>query len=274
MLRNCECFNPGLGIFPVLFSTLTGLTFIITYIISVSDDDVYPYFPTISDTGGRKPESNVFGLFLSISSFLGFVVVLIRMVQYRHICENNQEDHSKLLLINKVGCVVGAMACFGATLVANYQDIGSSATGHVVGALGVFGGGAIYCWFQSYLSARMLQCGMNTRRLCLLRIILTVMATVFFVAFLILFYFSTIKWKDGHNSNHNYATWGPGDGGYALHVIASVCEWLCAVSLLLFFISFTREFNKVKIRITVEHHDVNFVPFQTSTEEERQPVYA
>lgn len=123
MLRNCECFNPGLGIFPVLFSTLTGLTFIITYIISVSDDDVYPYFPTISDTGGRKPESNVFGLFLSISSFLGFVVVLIRMVQYRHICENNQEDHSKLLLINKVGCVVGAMACFGATLVANYQVI-------------------------------------------------------------------------------------------------------------------------------------------------------
>ena len=121
MRPDCRSCYPGLGILPILFTVLTFLTFLLTYMMAVYYGHVYPYFPTISDTGGVKPESNVFGLFLSINSFLAFIVVVIRYVQYRHISEYNEEDHSRLICLNKVALVIGIITCLGATVVASFQ---------------------------------------------------------------------------------------------------------------------------------------------------------
>lgn len=117
----CQGYSPGLGIFPVLFMVCSILTFLVTYMISVSDGHVYPYFPTISDTGGHKPEQNIFSLFLSISSFLGLIVTLIRYIQFRFICRGIEQ--SRLTYLNILGLIMGVVATVGAGLVAAFQVI-------------------------------------------------------------------------------------------------------------------------------------------------------
>ncbi|XP_052697016.1 uncharacterized protein LOC128175432 [Crassostrea angulata] len=47
------------------------------YIIAVSDHDVYPFFPYVSDTGTLPPESCVFGQFLNIAALLRIVTVIV-----------------------------------------------------------------------------------------------------------------------------------------------------------------------------------------------------
>lgn len=110
-----------LGTLPVVTALFTSLTFIITYIISVYDGHVYPYFPTISNTGGRKPESNIFSVLLSVSSFLMFLVMWIRYIQYKHDSDYNETEHGKLLFANKLSFAVGIVACIGALVVAGFQ---------------------------------------------------------------------------------------------------------------------------------------------------------
>ena len=137
----------------------------------------------------------------------------------------------------------------------------------------MFGGGVVYSWFQTYLSHRMLQCAMNTRKLCLCRLMLSIFGSIFFVSFLILFYYATRAWNDP-KPPESYALWKPENPGYTLHVISSVAEWLCAICVLLMFLSFAGEFNKIKIGFSVRRHDVNILPFQISTEEQQPLVYA
>jgi len=270
--RMCRgCCHFGLGLLPVLLAVCMSLTFITTYVIAVAYNHVYPYLPTISDTGGKKPESNYFGVLLSLCSFLAFLVMWTRFVQFRHISEYNEEEHSKLLFLNKLSFAVGILACIGAIVVAGFQDRGRSVYGHYAGALAVFGGGAIYTWFNTFLSHRILQCGMNSKRLCIVRAIMAFLVTFFLAMFLIFFYKSNQLFDNGTK----FEKWCPKDPGYSYHVIASSCEWLCMMSLLFYFLTFTPEFNRIKINFSVERYEyLNILPFQTSTDESQPLVYA
>ena len=110
-----------LGTLPVVTAACTSLTFIITYVISVYNHHVYPYFPTISNTGGKKPESNIFSVLLSVCSFLMFLLMWVRYIQYKHVSEYNETEHGKLLFANKLSFAVGIVACIGALVVAGFQ---------------------------------------------------------------------------------------------------------------------------------------------------------
>ncbi|XP_065669751.1 DNA damage-regulated autophagy modulator protein 1 [Hydra vulgaris] len=253
---NCSCISKyGLGIFPVLFGVCVMLTFIITYTIAVSDGHIYPFFPTISDTGSQKPESNVFGLLLSICSFLGFIVVVIRFIQFNHILETNELIVSRVLLINKVALFFGVVACFGAVVVANFQDRGKSAEAHIVGAAFVFGGSVVYCCFQTYLTAYMLECGFNSKCLYYVRLTLCISSATLFILFGVFFYFSNNATRNGQK---DLTIWKSTDPGYKMHIISSLSEWFCAVCLLIYFISFSREFNEVKIGFTIKRNELGY----------------
>lgn len=115
----CQGYSPGLGILPVLFVTCSVLTFLVTYMVAVANGHVYPYFPTISDTGGYKPEQNIFSLFLSISSFLGFVTIIVRYIHFRFVTRGL--DQNRISFINILGLVFGIIATVGAGLVAAFQ---------------------------------------------------------------------------------------------------------------------------------------------------------
>ena len=79
---HCGC-DSRLGLVPISFFCVAVGTFLVTYTISVSHNRVLIYFPTMSDIGGEKPLSDVFGLLLSICSFFAIAVVVMRYVQYR-----------------------------------------------------------------------------------------------------------------------------------------------------------------------------------------------
>ena len=119
----CSNYSVGLGIFPILLCFCSSITFLTTYMIAVSNHHVYPWLPTISDTGGQKPEANIFSLFLSISSFLGIIVVFIRYRQFRYIADgmNGLTYSSRFVSLNKVSFVVGLVAVVGAGVVAAFQ---------------------------------------------------------------------------------------------------------------------------------------------------------
>ena len=119
----------------------------------------------------------------------------------------------------------------------------------------------------------MVRCGMNTRRLFFFRIFISIVAALCLLNFFIMFDLSYRKYKN--KSDCDYEHWRPEDPGYVPHVIASVSEWLCAIVLLVFFLSFVNEFNKIQISFVVSRrHNLNTLPFQTSTEEHQSSPYA
>ena len=110
-----------LGFLPTVFVALSSLTVISTYIIAVSYGHVYPLLPTISYTGIKEPEKNIFTLFMGISSFLGAMVVIVRYKQIKFISEYNVQEPNRLSLINKIGVVLGLLSFFGGAIVASFQ---------------------------------------------------------------------------------------------------------------------------------------------------------
>lgn len=248
---NCFC---RLGILPFLFSICSICTIIITYAVSVARDDVYPFFPAISDTGGIPPESNVFGFFLSACAFLGFVSVLIRYYQFRFISENNEEHRARLLCVNKIALILGVISIGGALVVAAFQDRGKSLKMHIVGALLVFGFGVLYCFAQTYMTFQMLLCATNTMRLFIVRLAIAVLSFFFFVCSLVFGNYA----GDARNKNpptdpsHDHAHWYPEDAGFVYNVLGNVCEWLMVISFFIYFLTFVREFNKVKIGFNMQ----------------------
>ena len=114
---------------------------------------------------------------------------------------------------------------------------------------------------------------MNTRRLFFFRIFISIAAVLCLLNFFIMFDLSYRKYEN--KKDCDYEHWRPEDPGYVLHIIASVSEWLCAIVLLVFFLSFVNEFNKIQISFVVSrHHNLNILPFQTSTEEHQPLPYA
>ncbi|XP_002154871.3 DNA damage-regulated autophagy modulator protein 1 isoform X2 [Hydra vulgaris] len=254
---NCSCVSKyGLGIFPILFGVCVMLTFIISYTIAVIDRHIDPFFPRISDTGSKKPESNVFGLLLSICSFLGFSVAVIRFIQLNHKLKTNELIASRVLLINKIGLFFGVVACFGVVVVANFQDQGESSEFHDVGAVFVFGGGVVYCCFQTYLTACTLQCGFNSKCLYYVRLILCISSAILFILFGVSFYFSSNATSKA--LKHLLTIWKSTDPGYKMHITSSLSEWFCAVCLLIYFISFSKEFYEVKIGFTIKRNELGY----------------
>jgi len=266
---HCGC-DSRLGLVPISFFIVAVLTFFVTYIISVSHNRIFIYFPTMSDIGGAKPLSDVFGLLLSICSFFAIAVVVMRYVQYRYIAEYNEVDRRRLITINKIALALGCIAFFAITLIGAFEDWGKSVNGHIAGAVAVFGTSVIYLWFQTFLSYRMIQCGINSKSLCLFRLALTVIATVLLVTFLFLLY--SLK---GHNVEYNsnkVPKLQPGDHGFFLHVMSSACELLCALAVTLYLLSYSGEFNKIKIGFSVRRNDMSVLPFMISAEE-RTPLF-
>lgn len=119
----------------------------------------------------------------------------------------------------------------------------------------------------------MLRCALNTRRLCWMRIGLSLFCTVFIIIFAVVFYLSYKEWNQNHVS-HGISLWGPNDPGYGLHVASSTFEWFLALSLFSYFATFTKEFNQIKVSLHVQRHRNVMTTFQTSMSEDDPLEYA
>ena len=114
------CRRCGLGLLPLLLAVLSLATFVVTYVISFLRNDT-SWFPTISDTADRRPESNVFGLLFNFCAVLGLVTAFVRYLQLRHDADWNERDRFNLIRLNKIALVLGIVSSLGASIVANFQ---------------------------------------------------------------------------------------------------------------------------------------------------------
>ena len=113
----------GLGLLPVTFAVLSSISIITTYLLAVANNHVHALFPTISETGEQEPERNFFSLLLSLSSFIGFIIIVVRYKQFNFVSEYNELEQRKLTRVNKAALILGMITCAGGAVVATFQVI-------------------------------------------------------------------------------------------------------------------------------------------------------
>lgn len=238
----------GLEIFPLSLVVLSLLTFITTYIIAVSQKHVTPYLPYISDTGSKSPESCIFGQLLNISTMLAFATMYVR---YKLVASMVNIDSTRLHLLNKISLGFGIIAAFGMSVVGNFQESNVLIV-HLIGALMVFGVGALYAILQSIISYKMYP-EYNGLSICRIRAAISCFSSICFITT-----FAAAA-AAGKNYKNDPLHWQPEMKGFAAHIVSTASEWLLAISFLSFFMTYIKDFRKVEIdiagRVSVSHLD-------------------
>ncbi|XP_048729265.2 DNA damage-regulated autophagy modulator protein 1-like [Ostrea edulis] len=245
----------GLSYLPLVTVVLAFSTFILTYVLAVLEGDVNPYFPYISDTGTKQPESCVFGQLINIASAIAFGTIFVR---YKLVQSMIQPGELSISRRNKCALVVGALSSFGLSLVANFQETSVEIV-HLIGAGSVLCFGVIYSFLQTSISYKMYP-DYNGRRICAIRLVISVISLIGFITS---FTSAAISRKQGHPENR--MKWKPTDGGFAAHITSTISEWVTASTFLCFFFTYVKDFRKIKMgivaRVQVSHLDESYVTY-------------
>ncbi|RWS29582.1 transmembrane protein-like protein [Leptotrombidium deliense] len=227
---------------PLSVFVLLPSTFLLTYVISVLLDHVEIEWPYISDTGTKVPESCIFAQLLNLVSFLTALTIYVRYKQIEQYYRDHLSVESGFTLSrNWIAFCIGIVSCFGLSVVANFQERNIFRV-HMIGALLCFGCGVIYCAMQTWLSFRMVPL-VNSIRMARFRLFLTCLMFCTCSASTVLGPYAFSKMKPGRDPTK----WQPDDGGYHLHVASSICEWISAMSLDFFILTFVREMHRISI---------------------------
>ncbi|PSN45364.1 hypothetical protein C0J52_06521 [Blattella germanica] len=214
---------------PLAIFVIFPCTFLGTYIAAVLLGHVEPDFPYISDAATYSPESCVFGQLMNSGTVLLVMVVYIR---YRQIdeCYRSYALPVSIVKHNKISMWFGFVSCFGLSLVANFQETNVIIV-HLTGAFLCFGLGTVYIWLQAICSYY-LHPLVNTIFMAHLRVALAMLCTVFFILLSITGVISHLQFNDG---------------GWEMHVVSTVSEWIVATSFCVFILTFVREFRTIAI---------------------------
>ncbi|EDO41792.1 predicted protein [Nematostella vectensis] len=267
MCRCCKSF----ALLPALLAILSISTFILTYTVSLVEDDVSPWFPSISQTGDKVPESNIFSQLFNICSFVFVLTLFVRFLQLRHDSDWNEEARPLLLRLNITSLVFGLLAGLGASLVANFQ-VDAVTIVHLTGAVMVFLCSVFYCWIQTLITYKMMNCGLNSAGLFVIRSALSGASTVFFILTLVGRGYAQSKWQSGHPNSDLRPTWKPGETGYKSHIMSDAAEWLMAITILVFITTFFGEFRSIKMKLMVSRRSESPVPLSVSEDSMRSPL--
>lgn len=109
----------GAKYFPVLFASILFTATIISFIIALVESDITPWFPAISDTATKSPESNIFSQLVNISTFIGLILMYIRYLQVKRDVEWLEESRVTVVL-NKYSLPIGLIAVLGCSIAANF----------------------------------------------------------------------------------------------------------------------------------------------------------
>ena len=90
--------------------------------MAVIGGHVYPFLPSISDTGTRIPEANVFSLLMNISIILALANYFTRYFQCQHQARHCGDNREKIFKYNHISLMVALTSLFGALVVANVQS--------------------------------------------------------------------------------------------------------------------------------------------------------
>ncbi|RXN11802.1 transmembrane protein 150C [Labeo rohita] len=141
---------------PVMFSFFTAAGLWVVYFIAVEDEKITPLSseykrseskspPYISIAGNAPPASCVFSQVMNMAAFVGFILGVLRYLQLK------PRVHKPWLNIGSL--VALSLACFGMTLVGNFQ-LSNDEELHNIGTSMTFGLGTLFCWVQSFMTLK------------------------------------------------------------------------------------------------------------------------
>lgn len=215
------------ALLPPLYSAFTAAGLWVVYFVALSEGRIVPlgakykrgngsqYPPFISIAGNFPPASCIFSEVMNLSAFVGFILAVLRYLQVK-----NKMDKQWL----NVGCLVAfCVACFGMTLVGNFQVFTKEMI-HNFGTFVTFGLGAAFCWVQSYITLRV-NLHNEGKKVAVVRFLLSGFITV-----CVVLYFSLL--------------------GLRLYMPAAQSQWALVMLFLAFLGTFAIEFRHSHFEIT------------------------
>ncbi|XP_077517771.1 DNA damage-regulated autophagy modulator protein 1-like [Amblyomma americanum] len=134
------------------------LAILVPYAISVYLGDTPAILPFISDAGGDPPQSILFGLLLSATSFIGAIGMCMKYLMVRH--QNWNPVDVRVEQVNRWSCTGGVLVCLGGIIVSlsptghlrrDCTWYSSMFVPHMIGACMVFGIGYATTLMHLYL---------------------------------------------------------------------------------------------------------------------------
>ncbi|XP_043106417.1 transmembrane protein 150C isoform X2 [Puntigrus tetrazona] len=130
---------------PVMFSFFTAAGLWVVYFIAVEDEKITPLSSEYNIAGNAPPASCVFSQVMNMAAFVGFILGVLRYLQLK------PRVHKPWLNIGSL--VALSLACFGMTLVGNFQ-LSNDEELHNIGTSMTFGLGTLFCWVQSFMTLK------------------------------------------------------------------------------------------------------------------------
>ncbi|XP_043279319.1 DNA damage-regulated autophagy modulator protein 2-like [Venturia canescens] len=222
----------------VIFITFPA-TVITTYSIAVGLGHTEAGFPYISDTTTYAPESCIFAQFMNIAAALMSFFVYVRYEQVKE-CIVEFRGNDSLQKWNRAGLVFGLLTNLGLSIVANFQET-SVLVVHMIGAFMCFGAGTIYFWSQAVCSYYLQPHGCSIL-VARARIIMAIFMTICFIVTIVCGTLSFRLYK-----GKQVQKWYKDDGGWDLHIVSTIAEWLCSMTFCAYTLSFAEEFKNTQL---------------------------
>ncbi|KAJ3605858.1 hypothetical protein NHX12_027901 [Muraenolepis orangiensis] len=215
-MRNCSIWV----LLPILHFLCTAVGLIVVYFIALQSHSISSLGSQTSGIGRRPPYISIagdqpiascfFSHVMNFAAFVGLVIGLFRYLQLK----------PKVPWLNLASLVTFSLACFGMTLVGNFQ-LSSSIDIHNLGSGLAFVLGMVYCWLQSVITLRL-----NLRRKCvaMVRFLLSAAITTSMIPYFVLMVLG-------------------------IHIHAARAQWFLTMSLLAFIGSFAIEFRHLHFEV-------------------------
>ncbi|XP_063678239.1 DNA damage-regulated autophagy modulator protein 2-like isoform X3 [Bolinopsis microptera] len=245
-------FGSLLGYLPFLLTLLIGGGIVMCYCMAVAYGHVEAAFPYISDTGTFPPESCVFTLFLNCAAV---VLLAIFTLKYLHVVQYNRQCSSAVTRINTAALVIGYVAAFGIMVVGAFQETNVLAV-HVLGAMMAFIGGTVYMFLIASLGFRRdVNFGVDERGYAKARLFMAFLSAISFIIMNITTGIAIGMWHLQHQYDHKQPQlWSKNDDGYNIHLVATAFEWVMALDLLAFLMTFSQELHIIQLQVVLVRH--------------------
>ncbi|XP_030844939.1 DNA damage-regulated autophagy modulator protein 1 [Strongylocentrotus purpuratus] len=243
-----------MGILPIVMLALSITMLVSAYIVAVTRGDVAFLFPYISDAASTAPQSCIFGQLLNMTALIVFAGVFVR---FRQLTSLVPPYYVKIKSMNIWGLVFGWTSGFGMTLVANFQDSNVLIV-HLIGAFLLFVMGTAYCVTHTIISYKLYP-QYNTMLLCRLRLVITTTTAVSMIISIITGVIAEMLWfhtHGDHTRTRSQVHWAPQDGGYIPHLISAFSEWVMSIALMVFYLTYTKEFCNLQLHVMVSQCDL------------------
>ncbi|WAR03710.1 T15BA-like protein [Mya arenaria] len=206
-----------LWLLPILTSGWLFSSFWTSYAIAVSYNHTEADFPYISHTAIEAPERCVFGQMVNIGAvMLGMNVILRYLFVKKFLLCKGTAGTDRWFRVNLAGLCLGIASAFGLSMVANFQTQVQRVP-HYIGAFFAFGFGTVYCWVQSALTYKVHYTFKGKRVLAALQFTNSIVMTLLL---------DTLR---------------------AVYLTSTITEWLLALSVLTFTLTFAPDFRNMRV---------------------------